>query len=186
MIRTSDTHPLRIAELRLGEKRGRIGITFAPGKWQPDAMTGAWKRALCADLDRIAEWNAATVVTLIDREEIDTLRIEGLGVGVRERNIEWHHWPIADYSVPDAGFEAMWPERSQRLRSQLECGLNVLIHCKGGLGRAGMIAARLLVEMGMSPQQAIERVRAARGDGAIETDDQEAWVWQACHLGRLG
>jgi ADP-ribosyl-[dinitrogen reductase] hydrolase len=38
--RTSKTHPLQIAELPLGDGQGRIGLTFCPGKRQPQAMTG--------------------------------------------------------------------------------------------------------------------------------------------------
>jgi protein-tyrosine phosphatase len=49
------------------------------------------------------------------------------------------------------------------------------MHCRGGLGRAGMISARLLVESGVEPTAAMERVRAAR-PGAIETPRQEEWV----------
>ena len=52
----------------------------------------------------------------------------------------------------------------------------MLIHCRGGLGRAGTIAARLLVELGMRPDEAVRRVRDARGPGAIETPAQEAHV----------
>ena len=57
----------------------------------------------------------------------------------------------------------------------LRSGGDVLVHCKGGLGRAGMIAARLLVELGMAPEQAIREVRRAR-KGAIETPSQLALV----------
>jgi len=56
----------------------------------------------------------------------------------------------------------------------------VLIHCTGGLGRSGMIAARLLVELGEEPRLAMQRVRAAR-PGAIETAAQEAYVL-ACRV----
>jgi ADP-ribosyl-[dinitrogen reductase] hydrolase len=79
-------------------------------------------------------------------------------------------------SVPDGDFEANWPEASDRLRSLLNSGANILIHCKGGLGRAGMVAARILVEMGVQPAEAIKRIRDARGEGAIETRAQEKWV----------
>jgi ADP-ribosyl-[dinitrogen reductase] hydrolase len=53
--------------------------------------------------------------------------------------------------------------------------LNVLVHCRGGLGRAGTIAARLLVELGMEPTKAIASVRGVR-PGAIETSEQERFV----------
>jgi ADP-ribosyl-[dinitrogen reductase] hydrolase len=50
-----------------------------------------------------------------------------------------------------------------------------LIHCRGGLGYTGMIAARLLVELGMDAHDAIAAVRRVR-PGAIETGAQEQHV----------
>jgi protein-tyrosine phosphatase len=60
-------------------------------------------------------------------------------------------------------------------------GSDVVVHCKGGLGRAGMMAARLLVELGMPPEQAIKEVRRAR-KGAIETSAQEVLVKRTKHI----
>ncbi|MDP7292161.1 MAG: hypothetical protein QF497_08015, partial [Verrucomicrobiota bacterium] len=54
-------------------------------------------------------------------------------------------------------------------------GESIVLHCKGGLGRTGTIAARLLVELGMTPGNAILAVREAR-PGAIETSAQETYV----------
>ena len=139
---------------------GTIGITSAPGH---------------AELDAIASWGAAAVVTLVEQHELEALGITWLGAEVRRRRMAWHHWPVQDYAIPDAAFEAAWPNRSAALRHALSAGGRVLIHCRGGLGRSGIIAARLLVEHGMPPETAIPAVRAAR-PGAIETPAQEAWV----------
>ena len=51
----------------------------------------------------------------------------------------------------------------------------MVVHCKGGLGRAGTVAALMLVELGMAPDEAIRTVRAAR-KGAIETREQERYI----------
>ncbi len=150
--------PLRIAELPVGG--GTIGITFAPGKQQPDGLTGRHARDLGADLDAVAAWNAAIVVTLVEQGELAELGIADIGLQVKRRHMPWLHWPIADYGVPDAAFEAARPERSAGLQSLLACGGRVLIHCQGGLGRAGTVAARLLVEAGTKPAAAIAAVRA--------------------------
>ena len=182
-IQTSTTNPLRIAAIPVGPDGGAIGITFAPGKQQVSAYSGTHQRDLHADLDVIAAWNAAAVVTLVEPHELQSLGITALGAEVRRRHMEWHHWPIADYNVPDAEFEAAWPARSAALRALLECGGRILIHCKGGLGRAGMVSARLLVEMGASPDAAMERVRAVR-PGAIENPPQERWVAQGAPAGQ--
>jgi protein-tyrosine phosphatase len=61
------------------------------------------------------------------------------------------------------------------LHGILDSDGKVLAHCKGGLGRAGMVAARLLVERGVSPDEAIASVRRVR-PGAIETGLQERYL----------
>ena len=174
-MRTSQTHPLQIAEVRpatsLGPGLGRIGLTFCPGKQQADAMTGGWARDLGLDLDAVAAWNAAVIVTLVEDHELDSLGVPQLGAEVAARHMDWLHLPIADVSAPDAGFEAAWTQAGEGLRARLRAGFGVLVHCKGGLGRAGTIAARLMVELGCDPAEAVKAVRAAR-PGAIETQDQ--------------
>jgi len=98
-----------------------------------------------------------------------------LGDGIRRRGMEWRHLSIRDVSIPDGRFERAWPRQSREIRERLRAGDNVLVHCRGGLGRAGMIAARLLVDEGVDPDAAIAAIRAAR-PGAIETPAQEDGV----------
>ncbi len=45
----------------------------------------------------------------------------------------------------------------------------------GGFGRTGLLAARILVEFGESPERAIRAVRTVR-PGAIETRGQEEYI----------
>lgn len=61
------------------------------------------------------------------------------------------------------------------LRALLLAGGRAVVHCRGGLGRAGTVAARMLVEVGVQPAEAIRRVRAARPQ-AIETSEQAAYL----------
>ncbi|KXX65676.1 cyclin-dependent kinase inhibitor 3 family protein [Marichromatium gracile] len=174
-VRTSQTHPLQIAEVRASPSHGPIGITFCPGKQDPFAHTGAWRRDLTADLDVIVAWGATLVLTLVEPAELVTLKVPELGEAVRRRGIDWRHLPIADYSVPSPAFETQWLTHGPEIRQRLRDGEAVLVHCRGGLGRAGMIAACLLVELGMDPETAIREVRRAR-KGAIETSSQLALV----------
>ena len=85
------------------------------------------------------------------------------------------HLPIVDVSVPSAEFEQQWQQELPELLATLENGGKVLVHCKGGLGRAGMVAALLLVERGGRFESAIRKVRQAR-PGAIETSSQQQYV----------
>nr|WP_137830562.1 ADP-ribosylglycohydrolase family protein [Methylobacterium sp. L1A1] len=173
--RTSLTHPLEIASLSAGDGLGKIGVTFCPGKVQTDGATGCWNRALPTDIQAISDWGATTLVTLIENHEIEALQVGGLEAECQLHGIDWLHLPIPDVSTPTDEFEAAWMTVGEGVRSRLRNGLNVLVHCKGGLGRAGTIAARLLVELGANPEKAIQRVREAR-PGAIETVEQERHV----------
>lgn len=171
MIRTSATHPLQIAEVRAHPAHGRIGITFCPGKHDRFAMSGAWARDLNSDLDVIERWGAAIVVTLMESHELVSLKVPHLGEEISARGILWLHLPIVDFSTPTEFFELKWLKHGWTIREALRDGLNVLIHCRGGMGRAGMMAARLLVELGVGPEEAIRSVRRVRS-GAIETAAQ--------------
>ena len=173
--RTSLTHPLAIASVRPFASSGRIGITFCPGKQQPGAISGSWARDLGLDLYAIEAWGAAAVVTLIEDHEIANLDVGQLGNEVRRRHMHWLHLPIADVSVPGQTFEAAWVEAGDGIRARLRDGFDVVVHCKGGLGRAGLAAARLMVELGNTAESAITAVRAAR-PGAIETPSQADYV----------
>ena len=173
--RTSQSHPLQIAEIAAGAGYGLVGLTLCPGKKQTAALTGAWDRDLALDLDAVQAWNASVVVTLVEEHELERLQVSGMGHAVRNRHIEWLHLPIRDRGVPGAAFEAAWDKVGEGLRARLRNGFNVLVHCMGGLGRAGTIASRLLVELGWTPEDAVRRVRRVR-PGAIETDQQLAFV----------
>jgi ADP-ribosyl-[dinitrogen reductase] hydrolase len=174
-MRTSITHPLQIAEISAGDGLGKVGLTFCPGKKQPSALTGAWDRDLLVDVAAIANWNAAAVVTLVEDHELVSLGVKELGGAVRNAHMAWHHLPIADVGTPGAAFEVAWNGAGAELRDVLRAGSNVLVHCKGGLGRAGTIASRLLIELGKEPEIAAATVRQAR-PGAIETAPQLAYV----------
>jgi len=173
--RTSQTHPLQIAEVSAGKGYGRIGITFCPGKLDRFAATGAWHRDLTLDLDAIVAWGATLILTLLEPLEMRELNVPDLGQAIQARGIAWHHLPIADYSTPSEIFEQQWIKHGHEIRTRLANGEDILVHCKGGLGRAGMMAARLLAELGMEPITAIRAVRRAR-KGAIETPSQFALV----------
>lgn len=165
--KTSLTDPLRIdhAEAPGG---GKIGMTFCPGKKQAHAVSGPWDRDLALDLARIQAWGAVAVVTLMEDFELADCRVGTIGAAVEALGMEWHNLPITDVDVPRKPFEAGWVQSGPRLRHHLLEGRSVLLHCRGGLGRTGTIAARLLIELGVPARDAIAKVRAAR-PGTIET-----------------
>ncbi|MBH1856248.1 cyclin-dependent kinase inhibitor 3 family protein [Stenotrophomonas maltophilia] len=177
MTRTSTSHPLVIATLSVGGNGGEIGITFAPGKYQEAAMTGSWARDLDQDLGSIVNWGARHLVTLIEPWEFEELRISDLPQRAEDRGLVWHGLPITDGAAPDERLLERWQSLGPRLTTDLLAGAKVIVHCKGGLGRAGTVAAMLLLQAGAvsGAADAISKVRRAR-PGAIETEQQEDFV----------
>jgi len=175
-MKTSLNDPLHIASVSPPGIRGAIGISLCPGKKDTSRN---WDRDLDIDLAAIREWGADVVVTLLEDCELELLRVLSLPEAVARHGMNWVHLPIRDVSVPDRTFETNWLSAGPDLRHRVRHGGSILIHCRGGLGRAGTIAARMLVEFGMDAQSAIDAVRRVR-PGAIQTHEQEKHVW-GCH-----
>jgi ADP-ribosylglycohydrolase/protein-tyrosine phosphatase len=174
--KTSQSHPLRIDPVVIRDGQGAIGLTFCPGKKHDGMYSGAWERDLRTDLHAIHAFGAKALVTLMESKELDEVNVpvDLLGSYANEFSIEWHHLPIKDIHVPDDRFEDLWTYSGLRLRNILARGDKIVIHCRGGLGRTGTVAGRLLVEFGDEPEIAIKKIRAARPD-SIETG-QEKYV----------
>lgn len=175
--RTSLTHPLAIAELPVGTNGGAIGVTFAPGKHQEIAMTGAWARDLDMDLAAIRTWGARYLITLIEPWEFVELGISSLPDHAAKHGLIWHGLPITDGNAPDQRFLAGWKELGPFLSRALVDGGRVVLHCKGGLGRAGLVASLLLLstKTNSDAESAMLAVRRVR-PGAVETVEQECFI----------
>ena len=91
-MRTSETDPLRIAELRVGA--GHVGVTLCPGKQGHSAFGAGWARDLALDVEAIREWGADAVVTLIEAQEFELLGVPALPLALREAGLEWHYLPV--------------------------------------------------------------------------------------------
>ena len=177
MIKTSDTHPLTINPVRLPHVKGVIGMTFCPGKKGPSLYSGSWDRDLGKDLAAIVDWGADAVISLVEEFEFELLMVPDFKRQVQKFKLEWFHFPIIDVSVPGERFDKAWAYEGNKIRGILARGGKIVLHCRGGLGRTGLVAARLLVEFGLEPSDAIKQVRASRL-GAIETKEQEHHIYE--------
>jgi len=169
---TPRAKPLQIDEVPVLPYMGVIGICLCPGhSGRPDLID----RDLHTDLDAIQGWGADAIVTLMEDHEFIAIRVPEFPHSVQRVGLPWYHLPIRDTDVPNAAFEERWCEVGPELIDRLKMGQKVLMHCRGGIGRSGTIAAKLLIEMGHVPENALTIVRANRR-GAVENAIQESYV----------
>lgn len=175
---TSFDSPLRIATLNVGKTGGRIGMTICPGKKSASSISGhGWDRDLATDIQMIHAWGAQIVITLMESWELKQYQVPHLGQVVQSAGMTWQHLPIVDGQAPDAHWDAQWTSlHSKPLQAALLSGQSILIHCLGGRGRTGTVAARILMELGETADSAISGVRAVR-EGMIETAVQEQYLY---------
>ena len=106
-------------------------------------------------------------------EELEWAGVRGLRHAAERRGMVLRQVPIRDQGVPsleDAKDLVRWIEEART------SGHNVVLHCMGGLGRAGTVAACAMVGRGATPDAAITAVRNARGPRAVEIASQADFV----------
>lgn len=178
-VRTSETHPLQVhwvPDAAHGTP-GRLGLTLAPGKVGESQLYGyRWQRDLEADLHRLrTDFGCDRLVSLMEGWERTKYGIADLLDRARAHGIATHDFPIVDCSAPRAGQAGEVRALVDEIRAALARGERVVVHCRGGIGRSGLIAALALGSYGLAPAAAIDQVRSAR-PGAVETSEQRRYV----------
>ena len=147
-----------------GPWSGRLAVITRPrgGDWLLDEAKG-WRRA---GIDMI--------VSLLEMDEVAQLDLTHEGNAAEASNVRFVPFPIPDRGIPASTAAAL--RLITVIVDSLRNGENVAVHCRQGIGRSGMIAAGVLVNSGVTPEQAIETVSLARGQMIPETRGQRQWL----------
>jgi protein-tyrosine phosphatase len=143
---------------------GRLAISARP-------RGGDWL------VDEISRWRkngVDTVVSLLTPAEVEEMELQNEDLYCRQNKIEFVSFPIEDRMTPASDAEAI--RLIEKLDSYLAHGRNVVIHCRQGIGRSGLVAVSLLLERGLSVPNAVGRVSGARRTQVPETSEQLAWI----------
>lgn len=127
------------------------------------------------DMDQVAAWRPSIVISTTTEDVMARFGAENLGADLSARAARWAHFPIGDMGVPSIEDAEDWPSIAIAALSALRGGGRVLVHCKGGCGRSGMVALRLMVEAGEPVDEALGRLRAVR-PCAVQSDPQYDWA----------
>ena len=152
-----------ISELNVGA--GIIGIAPLVGR------SGDY----AGDLQKLLDWSPDLVLTLTQLSELDHVGSRGLPSELAQSDVKWLHFPIDDFQAPDTDMDPLWDVMRDILHSALAQKHRVIVHCIGGCGRSGMVALRLMCDLGERADIALERLRLHRAC-AVETNAQMLWA----------
>lgn len=181
-VRTSGSHPLTVAWIELDTAPGELGVTMAPGRRGGSHFTSAsWERDLHADLRRLRHLHRCDVlVTLVPDDELAEIGLTDLADAVAVHGITSVRLGVRDGGVPTPSQDDEVLDLVDDLRAHLLGGRAVVLHCRAGFGRSGMLAAILVASLWELPADAIARVRSAQ-PRAVETVQQEHYVHDAAY-----
>jgi protein-tyrosine phosphatase len=142
---------------------GNLAIVPAPRPENPlDEALLAWK-----------DEGVDIVVSLVEDVEMPGLLAAERDL-CRELDLEFIWFPVRDKTAPpssDAVFEL-----ATRLAKEMSAGKSAAIHCRAGIGRSAVLAACVLVCLGIEAAVALDMIAEARGAEVPETEGQRQWV----------
>lgn len=145
---------------------GALALTMCPGRRDRG-------RDLARDLADLRAAGFDTLVCLVPDDELQWLGAPDVIAQAIAAGLVARHLPVVDQQAPG------WTEACSLIAwigAHLADGGRVVVHCRGGVGRAGTIAACVLVDQGLTADAAIAAVRAARDARAVETAEQAEFV----------
>ncbi|WP_025739203.1 cyclin-dependent kinase inhibitor 3 family protein [Salinivibrio socompensis] len=156
------THPT----WRLPLEKGGLILTPCPGTKQV---------TLRDSIAQLKTQGVTVVVTALSQDEMHAQGVNDLAAHVEALGLQWFHTPIADDCAPDDAFHARWQHISPSLHQALKRGEDIAMHCLGGSGRTGLLAAHLLLEKGWQLDDIITHVQALR-PGAFTKENQLVYI----------
>ena len=109
------------------------------------------------------------LVSMLEPEEAIQLGLAEEARHCAAAGMSFHTHPIKDFGLPKlSSFAAL----TREIHGWLAQGQGVGVHCRGGIGRSGMVTAGVLMLKGQSAQEAITTISVARGSTVPDTVEQ--------------
>ncbi len=132
------------------------------GEWLEDEIIG------------LKQLGVDCIVSLIEQHEIIELGLVDEERLCLQNGIEYIHFPIADRETPTSikAFQN-WAER---LSTMVRNGDSIVIHCRAGIGRTGLVAACIMMHLGLPFDGIFGILTKTRGVKVPDTEIQISWV----------
>ena len=154
-----------------------MNLYWADGPWSGKLALAARPHGGDWLEDEIASWRREglnIVLSLLTSEEERDLGLSDEAMQVKSQGMQFVSFPIPDREVPESSIKVA--AALEKLDAALASGRNVVVHCRQGIGRTGLMAACLLVMKGLKPEAAVKSLSTARGISVPETAAQRRWI----------
>ncbi|MBE7462120.1 MAG: dual specificity protein phosphatase family protein [Planctomycetes bacterium] len=129
---------------------------------------------LPAQMEALRREGVQTVVSLLEPYDAEVLQLQDERPCCEGAGLRFLAFPIQDHGVPEDMAEAR--AFALKLKQEIDSGRSVAVHCFAGIGRATLMAACTLILLGLTADEALDRISAARGMRVPDTGEQEEWV----------
>lgn len=129
------------------------------------------------------EYNISHICTLLQPHEIYRFNLTNYLELCEKSGINLILFPIKDEMIPEN--KEKFNEIIEILLSEITAGKNILIHCKHGKGRTGLMAAAILIKMGYSKDEALEILKKSKPTKSAQHKIQQNFLDEYEKLCRL-
>lgn len=124
---------------------------------------------LAQEIKDIRSHGIDKVLCLQETTESVTLGLVELEALCLANGIQFQRFEIPDYGVPE--YQSLRSLISE-LQTDFSNGVQLLIHCRGGIGRTGLVCSCLAITTCLSADDAMALVTTKRGQTVPETEAQ--------------
>ena len=113
------------------------------------------------------------IVSLLEHDEEREVGLREESNLCSKNGILFVSFPIPDRGLPDTTQARIL---SEKLLLEINNGKHIVIHCRAGIGRTGIISGAILKESGLDTNLALELISSSRGVQVPDTKEQENWL----------
>ncbi|KRW98991.1 hypothetical protein PPERSA_11592 [Pseudocohnilembus persalinus] len=159
-----------------------FGLCHCPGKQLKMGRDGKpHNRNIIEDITYFKNLNQIQVIIcLLNKYELRSIGVDyNKFQGICEKQgVQFLELPIIEMGEPEISFQEFYDFIDKNIIQNIKNKKNVIAHCRGGIGRAGLLAACTLIQCNISQNatQAINMVRKIRDKRCVESRKQEDYV----------
>lgn len=164
------------AVIPAGESAGKLVICGLPGLEIARDGAGYMDPYSCeTTFSELHNYHADLFYLLVEENELPDQAMEVLTEQALRFRCALICIEIPDFGTPDQAAYNLWRHSQEMRRQTLDAGRAICLSCLYGAGRSGMMAAKVIAEIGTPVNTAIAHVRQAYSE-AISNDAQLSWL----------